>query len=81
MLKKVYIKPNKSIIKHWINTLIPEYDVFFFKDITAEDYSLVHQILLSLKSILVTIFRGFFFWFNLGNTHIMQPCVCVCVCV
>lgn len=34
MLKKVYIKPNKSIIKHWINTLIPEYDVFFFKDIT-----------------------------------------------
>lgn len=33
-MKKVNFKPNKSMIKKWIQTLIPPYDVFFFKGYT-----------------------------------------------
>ena len=31
MIKKIKIKPSKTLLKHWVDTLIPPYDVFFFQ--------------------------------------------------
>ena len=37
MIKKIEIKPDEEMLKHWVNTLIPPYDVFFFQELSNID--------------------------------------------
>lgn len=34
MIEKIELKPSKILLKHWVKTLIPPYDVFFFQNRT-----------------------------------------------
>lgn len=37
MIKRIEIKPDEEMLKHWVDTLIPPYDVFFFQELSNID--------------------------------------------
>jgi len=52
MIKKIKIKPSKKLLKHWVETLIPPYDVFFFKELTIFDE--INKDLITIKEYIKT---------------------------